>query len=177
MEQVTNMNAKSRIQKGKRAENEVSRRIERAGLGRSCRTPGSGSGNMKADLFNNLPFTIEVKNQKSIHFLDWVKQSKEQAKIGSPDPNKWALVIIDPQGVQDPERMEIYAVTELDEWLELIKRHSEPKIKEPDRKLKYLLESLKTSLQKVERDPEELNNKFFSKRIIETTKKVIKELN
>jgi len=170
------MKPKSAQQKGKRAENEVNRRIERAGLGKSVRTPGSGSGKMKGDVFNSLPFTIEVKNQKTIKLMEWIKQSKEQARIGSYDPNKWALVIVDPQGVQDPERMEIFAVTELDEWLELLKKYSEPKIKEPDRELKYLLESVKISIDRVIKDPNELNNKYFAKRISDTAKKIIKRL-
>jgi len=138
------MKPKTAIEKGKRAEKEVARRIERAGLGKARREAGSGNGKNKADIFANIPFLIEVKNQKTIKFQEWIKQAKEQARIGNSDPNKWCLVIIDPSGVQSPERMEIYATIEFDEFLSLLKKNSEPKIKAHDRELRYKLEALKT---------------------------------
>jgi len=138
------MKPKTAIEKGKRAEKEVARRIEVAGLGKARREAGSGNGKMKADIFANIPFLIEVKNQKTIKFQEWIKQAKEQARIGNSDPNKWCLVIIDPSGVQSPERMEIYATIEFDEFLSLLKKNSEPKIKAHDRELRYKLEALKT---------------------------------
>lgn len=139
-------------EKGKRAERTVCERIERIGLGKSCRTPGSGSGNKKGDIFNNLPFLLEVKNHKVIHIQDWVKQAKEQARIGNSDPNKWGLIIVNPDGVQDSERMDLWFVCELDEALELMKRNQEPKVKEPDRNLKYKLERLRQCCRDVENE-------------------------
>jgi hypothetical protein len=141
--------------KGKRAEKEAARRIARAGLGKATRTPGSGNGKIKDDVFCNLPFGIEVKNERQTNFLPNIDQAKEQARIGNIDPNKWCLVTIDPRGVQDPERMTMYATVEYDEFLNLLKKFSEPKIKEPDRELKYKLESLKESCRRLENTPED----------------------
>lgn len=138
------MNPKSRIEKGKRAENEVCRRIERVGLGESRRTSGSGNGNRdKGDIFANLPFMFEVKNEKTTNFLPNIDQSKRQSEQGNFDQNKWCLITVDPRGVQEPERMTMYATIELDEFLELLKRNQEPKVKAPDRSLKWKLEKLR----------------------------------
>lgn len=144
------MNARSRLQKGKNGEKIVCERIERAGLGRARREIGSGSGKNKGDIFANIPFLIEHKNQKTIHFLDWVKQAKKQAEIGNSDTNKWCLTIQDPETPQlNPE---IYAVIELDEFLNLLKRNQEPKLKEPDRNLKWKLEKLRQCCRDVENE-------------------------
>ncbi len=138
------MKAKSAIAKGKRAENEVCLRIERAGLGEARRSAGSGNGNRdKGDIVANIPFLLEVKNQSTIKYGEWIKQAKEQARIGNSDPNKWGLIIVNPDGVQEGERMEITITIELDEFLELLKRNQEPKLKAPDRSLKYDLERLR----------------------------------
>lgn len=144
------MKPKSRIQKGKNGEKIVCERIERAGLGRARREIGSGSGKNKGEIFANIPFLIEHKNQKTIHFLDWVKQAKKQAEIGNSDTNKWCLTIQDPETPQlNPE---IYAVIELDEFLNLLKRNQEPKLKEPDRNLKWKLEKLRQCCRDVENE-------------------------
>jgi len=143
------MKVKSILEKGKRAEKEVCRRIERAGLGSARREAGSGNGLKKGDIFANLPFLIEVKNQKTIHFGEWVAQAKKQASEGQIEANKWCLVCIDPVGVQEPERMEMYATIELDEFLTLLKRNQEPKVKEPDRSLKWKLEKLRQVCKEV----------------------------
>lgn len=159
--------------KGKRAENEVCRRIERAGLGNSVRTPGSGSGKKKGDIFNNLDFLIEVKNQKSVHFGDWVAQAKKQASEGNIEPNKWCLAIIDPNGIQENERMDIYAVIEFDEFLDLYKRGAGPKVKEPDRALKLKLELLKEYCRRLETNPTDM---YYFKRFKLLAGQIIKEL-
>ena len=57
------MKPKSKIQKGRRFENFINKEIEAEGLGKSIRTPGSGSGKLKGDVFNNLDFMLECKNQ------------------------------------------------------------------------------------------------------------------
>jgi hypothetical protein len=148
------MKPRSAQKKGKRAEEETCRRIERMGLGNARRTAGSGNGNRdKGDIIANLPFMIEVKNQKIVHFIDWVAQSKEQALKGHIDPNKWCLLVIDPKGVQEGDRMEIYATIEFDEFLELLKRNKSPKVKEPDKLLTYQLNQLKEIFRRLENDP------------------------
>lgn len=167
------MKSKSKLEKGKRAEKEVARRIERAGLGKARREAGSGSGKNKADIACNLPFLLEVKNQKTIMFQNWIRQAKEQARIGNSDPNKWGLVVVDPAGVQDPERMEMYATIELDEFLSLLKKNSEPKIKEPDRELKWKLEKLKDYCRFIEKNPADI---YWAKRVKLLTSQIIKEL-
>lgn len=149
------MTPRAAIKKGKRGESEVCRRIELAGLGKARRESGSGNGLNKGDIFSNLPFLLEVKNQKTIKFQDWTRQAKEQARIGHLDPNKWGLVIISPDGVQEGDRMDISVTIEFDEFLNLLKRFSEPKIKEPDRELKYKLESLKESCRRLENNQED----------------------
>ena len=146
------MQPKSAKQKGKRGESEVCRRIERAGLGKARREAGSGNGKNKADIFANIPFLIEVKNQKTIKFQEWIKQAKEQARIGNSDPNKWCLVIIDPSGVQSPERMEIYATIEFDEFLGLLKRSANPRVKEPDKEMARLMERAREFCRRLEKD-------------------------
>lgn len=164
---------RTRIEKGKRAEKEVARRIEVAGLGKARREAGSGNGKMKADISCNLPFLIEVKNQKTIKYQEWIKQAREQARIGNYDSNKWALVIVDPSGIQVPERMDIYVTIELDEWLHLLKKNQEPRTKEPDRELKYLLESAKEMCHRIERDETDI---FLIKRLKLISLKIIKAL-
>jgi hypothetical protein len=146
------MQIKSAQKKGKRAEKEVARRIERMGLGAARRESGSGNGLKKGDIFANIPFLMEVKNERTTNFLTNITQAQEQARIGHIDPNKWCLVTIDPRGVQDPERMTIYATVELDELLELIKKNQEPKVKAPDKLLKYQLNDFKEILRRLESD-------------------------
>jgi Holliday junction resolvase len=167
------MKPKSIIEKGKRGEKEVARRIERMGLGQARRESGSGNGLKKGDIFANIPFLMEVKNEKTTNFLPNIDQAKEQARIGHKDQNKWCLVTIDPRGVQDPERMTIYATVELDELLELLKRNQEPKVKEPDKLLKYQLGQLAEILRRLENDP---LNKYEYGRAKKLSKVIIKTI-
>ena len=145
------MKHKSRIEKGKRAEKECARRIELAGLGRARREVGSGSGKNKGDIFANIPFLLEVKNQKTIRFMDWVEQAKEQARIGNYNTDKWGLVIVNPRGVQYEDRMEMFITIEFDQFLKLLKKNKEPTIKEPDKEMKYKLYQLKTLCNWIEK--------------------------
>lgn len=167
------MTPKSIIEKGKRAEKEVARRIERMGLGLARKESGSGNGLKKGDIVADIPFLIEVKNHRTIKFPEWIKQAKEQSRIGFSDPNKWCLVIVDPAGVQEPERMDIYAMVELDELLELIKKNKEPKVKEPDRLLKYQLNEFREILRRLENEP---LNKYEYSRARKKAKEIIKSL-
>jgi len=134
---------RTRIEKGKRAEKQVCELIELAGLGKARREAGSGNGKMKGDIFCNLSFLLEVKNQKTIHLIDWIEQAKYQARIGNYNSDKWALIIKDPKKPQKTLDG-FYAVIDLNEFLELLKKDSGPKVKTPDRNLKYKLETLKT---------------------------------
>ena len=140
----------SKIAKGKRMEEFVSKEIEEMGLGKSMRTPGSGSGNrFKGDLFNSIPFLIEVKNQKHLNWWQSITQAQKQAEIGNYDRNKWCLTVRDPR---TPEaNPEVYAVIDFWEFLSLLKKNKEPKIKKPDRELKWALENLKIAISRVNR--------------------------
>ena len=131
---------KSKIQKGKFLEKIVAQAIEIAGLGMACREVGSGSGKRKGDIFSSLPFLIEVKNEESPHFLQNIKQAKHQAEIGNWNRNKWILVQRNPESPQN--NPELFAVMDFFEVLELLKKNSEPRIKTPDKELKWKIQRL-----------------------------------
>ena len=141
------MNPKSKKAKGKRFERFICHQIELEGLGKATRTPGSGSGKLKSDIFSSLEWSIEAKHQKKIRVLEWIDQAKREAQQGNFDPNKWILVFNDFR--KKPEFSEVYAVIDFWELLELLKKNSEPKIKAPDRELKWKLERLKNACQSV----------------------------
>jgi len=139
------MNPKSAHQKGKRLEQYVSKLIEEMGLGLATRTPGSGSGYKKGDIFANIPFTLECKNEKQWHWEN-IDQAIREAQQGSYHKDKWALIVRDPR---KPEFEAVYAVIDLGQFLELLKKNSEPLIKEPDRELSYQLKLLKENIKRV----------------------------
>ena len=120
-------------------------------MGRGCRTPGSGAGKLKGDLFNSLDFLFECKNEKQVNFLPNVDQSKRQAEQGNWAREKWALIVRDPR---KPEFEEVYAVIDLWQFLELLKRNKEPIIKEPDKQVTWHLNNLKNAIHQVLKDLE-----------------------
>lgn len=139
------MNPNSAIKKGKRLEKWVNEQIEEMGLGRAIRTPGSGSGKLKGDSFNNLPFLLECKNEEQWHWKN-IDQAKREAKDGNWDRDKWVLIFKDPRS---PEFEQVYAVIDFGEFLELLKKNSEPIVKTPDRELTYLFKNLKEDIRRV----------------------------
>lgn len=143
------MKLESAQKKGKKFEKLVAKEVEAEGLGIARREAGSGSGLRKGDIAASLPFLLECKNQNiSIKvFLGWIDQAKRQAEIGNWSLEKWALIFKDPRSTE--ANPEIYAVIDFWEFLKLLKRYSEPRIKKPDRKLKYDLEDLKRQCQRV----------------------------
>ena len=144
------MLSKSAIEKGKRFEKMIARDIEAEGLGMARREVGSGSGNKKGDIASNLPFMIEAKNQKTIKVQEWVRQSKEQARIGNYDPQKWALVFRDPA---TPEtNPEVYAIIDFYQFLKLLKKDQEPRIKKQDKEIKWKIQRLVESAKAVLRE-------------------------
>jgi len=146
------MLAKSNIQKGRRFENYIAKEITLAGLGKATREIGSGSGTRKGDIACNLPFLLEVKNQKTVNFLASLDQSVKQAEQGNFDRDKWALITRDPRY---PEFDRVYATIDFWEFLKLLRKDKEPKIKQPDRQvawqLKTLISSAKTVLKELEK--------------------------
>ena len=140
------MKPKSNIQKGKRFEEYICQQIEEMGLGTARREIGSGSGKRKGDIFADLPFLIEAKNQKSLSWGQSIDQAVQQANVGNENPDKWALIVRDPRY---PEFEKTYVVIDFHEFLKLLKKDSSPLIKEPDRQLKYALSRLKESINQV----------------------------
>jgi Holliday junction resolvase len=114
------MKPKSAHNKGKRFENLICQEIEAEGFGKARREIGSGSGTRKGDIFANIPFLIEAKNQKKLNWWQSIDQAKKQAEIGNWDRDKWALIVRDPR---TPEKKpDIYAVIDFWEFLKLMKK-------------------------------------------------------
>jgi hypothetical protein len=143
------MKPNSSISKGKRLEKFVIQQIEEAGLGKATRTPGSGSGKIKSDIFSNLKFSLECKNEKQVNILKNIDQAKRDCEKGNAYKEKWCLVTRDPR---HPEFHEVYATIPLWEFLTLLKKESEPRIKEPDRSLKWKLTKLKDTCNQIIRE-------------------------
>ena len=144
------MKPKTRIEKGKRFEKQIAQAIMDAGFGLARREAGSGSGLRKGDIASNLPFLIEAKNQKTIKIQEWVRQAKSQAKIGNYDPDKWALVFKNPESPD--ANPEMFVTIDFYQFLDLLKRYSEPRVKEPDRNMKWKLAKLKDIINEVLRE-------------------------
>jgi len=124
--------------KGSRFELFVAKEITAEGLGKAGREANSGAGFRKGDIACNLPFLIECKNQKSLQWWASIDQAKKQAEIGNWNGDKWALIVRDPRTPE--QRPDCYAVIDMWEFLKLLKKDSAPRIKEPDREMKYKLE-------------------------------------
>ena len=145
------MNPKSAQNKGKRLEKFVIHQIEESGLGRACRTPGSGSGKLKSDIFSSIEFNLECKNEAQTNFLPNIDQAKRDSEKGNYFKNKWCLLTRDPRY---PEFERVYATLDLWEFLELLKKNREPLIKEPDKSMKWHLTNLKNAIHQVIKDLE-----------------------
>ena len=137
------MKAGSKVQKGKRYEKRIASLIEEAGLGSARREDGSGSGLKKGDIRANIPFLIECKNDDAVPLwiLHRIDQAKEQARVGWKWREKWALVFRDHRLPET--KSEDYVVIDFNQFLELLKKDSEPLIKAPDRDMKWKLTTLK----------------------------------
>ena len=103
------MKPTSKIKKGKRLENKVAREWRRKIDGFAVRTPGSGSGTYKADVYQR-HFRIECKNQEKVRFWEWWQQARGQGSAVKPP----VLII---SGNHRP----ILAVMDITDWLDLVK--------------------------------------------------------
>lgn len=139
--------AKQIKEKGEAFEKLIAREIKAEGLGFAKRETGSGSGKKKGDVAANLPFLIEAKDWNKYDINRWVDQAKRQAKQGNWDHDKWALVFRDFRSPED--NPEIYAVIDFWQFLKLLKKDSEPRIKEPDRQMRWKLQRLIDSAKEV----------------------------
>ena len=144
------MKPKTRIEKGKRFEKQIAQAIQDAGFGLARREAGSGSGLRKGDIASNLPFLIEAKNQKTIKIQEWIRQAKSQAEIGNYDSGKWALVFKNPESPN--ANPEMFITIDFYQFLDLLKRYAEPRVKEPDRSMKWKLTKLKDTINEVLRE-------------------------
>lgn len=141
------MNVKSQQQIGKNFAKWANQQIEEAGLGLAANTSGSGSGKLKGDSYNNLPFMFEFKSEKRPNWKGNIEQARHQAEIGNFDNDKWALIQRDPDTpMANPQA---FAIIEYHEFLKLLKKNSEPLIKSPDRNLKWKLEKLRTICREI----------------------------
>ena len=141
----------SKVKKGQKLEKWIAHRIELHGLGEASRTPRSGGGLKKGDVWSNLDFTIEVKNQKTIHILKWIDQAKQEAEKGNYYPTRWAVAFQDPRSPS--ENPEIYIVIDIDEFLrmcKIIERVKNEK-KPENRELLYEVERAKQLIKKIEK--------------------------
>ena len=137
------MKAQSKRKKGARFERIVAKEIEAEGLGKAGREAMSGGGFRKGDIASNLQFLLECKSEKQTNFLKNVDQAKDQAQKGNKWPEKWALITRDPRTPED--NLSIYATIDFWEFLRLLKKNAEPRIKEPDRQFRFKVEHLKTA--------------------------------
>ena len=129
---------KSAKNKGREYEKAVIRMIREKGLDhRARRTGGSGSGLEKGDVSTVLRIlgrnvNIECKNQKTMSFQTWWRQTEKQA-MNYAEP----LLVFK----FDREPMEASkAVIYLETLLDLIKKAQEPKMANQDRELKWKIQ-------------------------------------
>lgn len=121
--------------------------IEEMGLGEAIQTPGSGSGKVKGDSFNALDFLFEFKSERSPEWKGNIKQAKRETIQGNYFKNKWLLIQRDPDTPQ--ANPQAFAILDYIEFLKLLKKNSEPRIKAPDREMKWLLQKLKDVINQV----------------------------
>ena len=83
------------VAKGKKLETWIVQWLHNKKLDeQAIRTPGSGSGRFKGDIYTpNLPIILECKNVKTPHISDWIEQAQSQTFGYQP----WA-VLWHPQG-------------------------------------------------------------------------------
>ena len=120
-------------QKGRQLVKEVIRILKDEFNIQAYEVVGSGAGKEKGDIrVYSSDLVIEAKKQKRTSMSDWVKQSEKEG-LGY---NKTALAW------QIPQTPHIRIDIDLCYFAELLKRAEEPKIKEPDRSLKWDIQRL-----------------------------------
>ena len=141
------MKPRSAQAKGKRFEKYIAEQIEEAGFGKARREIGSGSGKFKGDIFSSIPWLFECKDHKKLDIWGSIRQAQREAEQGNSNPDKWALLIREPRS--PTENPNVYAVIDFWQFLNLLKSSAEPKVKEPDKEMKWDLLQLKTIANKV----------------------------
>ena len=137
------MSVKNTRQKGRAFVKIIISRLAEYGL-KSYEVVGSGAGLTKGDIrIDALNLVIEAKDHKQISVAQWVEQSEKEG-LGV---NKTALFWRHPKSPSS--NPDIRVDISLEYFAKLLKKNSEPMIKEPDRSLKYKLERLRQSAQEV----------------------------
>ena len=128
------------IQKGKLLENSVAQEIRKKRLDTmAMRQLGSGSGLWKGDVNTKLKIMgrqaiFECKNQQRLNLREaWIQTDRQALGYGFP-----ILVIKFYNEPVEASKAMVY----LDTFLELVKRASEPKLKDPDRETQYLVRQM-----------------------------------
>jgi len=107
---------------------------------------GSGASLDKGDIrVPILDLVIEAKNSETISMAKWVKQSEREGLQHS----KTALMWRHPKSSQN--NPEVRVDISLDYFIEMAQRYSEPRIKAPDRELKYYMGRLKEDIKQVDK--------------------------
>lgn len=122
------------VQKGKELENYIVQWLRDTGLdNRAIRTPGSGNGKIKGDIWNDLGLSIECKNTAGFQ-KSWFQQNEKSAMGYSKEVLIWHM----PRTSLHDSKV----IIDLDFFGELLKKHKEPEIKQPDRQLSWKLRNL-----------------------------------
>ena len=101
---------------------------------------GSGAGLDKGDIRVPLmDLVIEAKNQKTINVAKWTEQADREGLGHSNTALMW----------KHPKNGTIRVDIDLGYFIDLAKRYKEPKIKAPDRNLRWKLETLKNNINQV----------------------------
>lgn len=146
------MKPTSAIQKGKRFENWVAHQSELIVGGEARREVGSGSGKRKGDIAWPIEFTPECKNETGVP--QWLMERIEQAERQALGAQPWVLIIRDPR--KGEGNMRAFAVCDLGEWFELVKKAKEPKtFRTENKNLQYKLRRLSQDAKEVLREIEE----------------------
>jgi hypothetical protein len=132
---------------GKKFGKWANHQYEEAGLGLAAPTPGSGCGKIKGDSYNASEFMFEFKSERHPNWKGNINQARQQAKTGNFYHNKWVLIQRDPETTQD--NPQAFAVLDYIEFLNLLKKNQEPRIKVQDKEMKWKLERLVDAAKRV----------------------------
>ena len=138
------MKARSKIAKGKELESWIVERLRLSGLDkRAYRQKGSGNGLNKGDIWNDLNLCIEAKNQKNFSPA-WFKQA-ERESLGYQEP----IVVWHPQNTP-MDNSKVFLNWNYFE--KLLVKAKEPNLKQPDRRIKYIINNLMVWLKRLEKE-------------------------
>ena len=138
------MSVKNTRQKGRKLVKIILERIKREVDNGAYEVVGSGAGLDKGDIrIPSLDLVAEVKNCETISMAKWVKQAEREGLQHS----KTALMWRHPKSPLD--NPEIRVDIGLDYFIEIVQRYSEPRIKQPDREMRWKIQRLIDSAKAV----------------------------